>query len=49
MNEISLEATTEAGSVRSKALASIHHNSECVSNEIDESDLLFEKHPEQRN
>jgi hypothetical protein len=49
MNKTSLEATTEAESVRSKALASIHLNSECVSNEIDESDLLFEKHPEQRN
>jgi hypothetical protein len=32
----------------SNAFDSMHVNSESVSNEIDESDLQFEKHDEQR-
>jgi hypothetical protein len=48
VNEISAGTRTKARSVAMKARASMHINSESISNEIDESDLQYEKHDEQR-
>jgi hypothetical protein len=47
-NEIFSRTTTDDRHVQEKASASIHGNSDSVSNEIDEIDLQFEKHSEQR-
>jgi hypothetical protein len=46
-NEVFSRTTTDGRHVEKKALASIRGNSDSVSNEIDESDLQYEKHPEQ--
>jgi hypothetical protein len=48
MNEVLPGITTEDRPVSQQAPASIHVNSEFVSNEIDESDLQYEKHDEHR-
>jgi hypothetical protein len=48
MNETLTGTTTKDRHVTAKALASMRVNSESVSNEIDESELQGEKHPEQR-
>jgi hypothetical protein len=44
MNEALRRTMTESRRVPAKASASIHVNSESDSNEIDESDVQFEKH-----
>jgi hypothetical protein len=48
MNEVLLGTTTKDRLVSQKAPASMRVNSESVSNEIDESDVQYEKHDEQR-
>jgi hypothetical protein len=48
MNETLAGATAENRYVARKELVSMHVNSESVSNEIDESELQFEKQDEQR-
>jgi hypothetical protein len=48
MNEVPPGTTTDDKDVILKAPASMCVNSESVSNEIDETDWQFEKHPEQR-
>jgi hypothetical protein len=48
MNNVLRGRKTKYRQVPAKALASICANSEPVSNEIDGSDLQFEKHSEQR-
>jgi hypothetical protein len=48
MNETLAGTTTKERFVFRQALASMRFNSESVSNEIDERNLHFEKHPEQR-
>jgi hypothetical protein len=47
-NQILPGTTTKDRFVCPQAPASMHVNSESVSNEIDESDLQYEKHFEQR-
>jgi hypothetical protein len=48
MNETLPGTTAKDRSVAPQARASMRANSESVSNEIDESDLQYEKHDEQR-
>jgi hypothetical protein len=48
MNNVFSGITTKDRSVIAQARASIRVNSESISNEIDESDLQYEKHDEQR-
>jgi hypothetical protein len=48
INDIFSGTTTDDKNVAVKTSASMHANSDSVSNEIDESDLQDEKHPEQR-
>jgi hypothetical protein len=48
MNEVFPGTITKYRSAPAKASVSIRVNSESVSNEIDESDLQYEKHDEQR-
>jgi hypothetical protein len=48
MNETLPGTTTKDRSVALQARASMRANSESVSNEIDESELEYEKHSEQR-
>jgi hypothetical protein len=48
MNDVLSGTTTKDRFVHWQALASMRVNSESVSNEIDESDLQYEKHDEQR-
>jgi hypothetical protein len=48
MNETLLGTTTKNRPAFMKVPASIHVNSESVSNEIDESELQYEKQYEQR-
>jgi hypothetical protein len=48
MNEILAGTTLKCRCVQAKAPASIRINSESDSNEIDESELQYKKHSEQR-
>jgi hypothetical protein len=48
MNPLFSGTTTDDKDVKWKAQSSMRVNSESVSNEIDESDLQFEKHDEER-
>jgi hypothetical protein len=48
MNDVFPGTTTKERLVPKQAPVSMRVNSESVSNEIDESDLQFEKHCEQR-
>jgi hypothetical protein len=48
MNEVRAGTINLYRGVSTKAAASTRINSESISNEIDESDLQYEKHDEQR-